>query len=239
MCSTISLVGGLITILAAAGCGGADRSLPTAPSPTLIATVGATNALVTFTDQRSGFSTSDVRDAQEQIVQFSTTGELIWRADGRTLPGYAVQGKSIPAEASCACSLVVRFGVQNGERRAYLTADYGHDNPGTLVDLEITGDKLTVSRTTLFAPGTNKLFGVVTELTERGPIPLQNAGIWLLNEEMTGWQVAQTDNNGYYELRGLYSGSRALSIIKDGFESVRNTVTMTGDTQFDGQLVRN
>jgi hypothetical protein len=28
------------------------------------------------------------------------------------------------------CGFEVRFGSENGERRAYLTIDYGHDNPG-------------------------------------------------------------------------------------------------------------
>ena len=66
-----------------------------------------------FTEQASGFSTSDLRDAQEQIVQFNTANELIWTADGTHLPGYRAQGNFIPAEASC--GFVVRFGTRNGE----------------------------------------------------------------------------------------------------------------------------
>ena len=89
-------------------------------------------------------------------------------ADGEHLPGYVVRGTFILAEASCQCWLAVRFGTRNGERRAYLTADYGHDNPGTVVDLEIAGGALVVRRTDVFVPGTHTLSGVVTEQTQSG-----------------------------------------------------------------------
>ena len=134
--------------------------------------MGSIGGLRVFVDQASGFSTSDLRDAQEQIVQFNTDNELIWIADGTRLPGYSVQGNFIPAEASCQCWLAVRFGTSNGERRAYLTADYGHDNPGTMVDLEIAGGALVVRRTDVFVPGTYTLSGVVTEQTPSGPVLL-------------------------------------------------------------------
>src|SRR6202043_3140072 len=119
--------------------------IPSAPSPVPQSAARPTpaptsmNGLIVFTEQASGFSTSDLRDAHEQIVQFNAANELIWTADGTHLPGYPVQGNAISAEASCKCSLVVHFGTSNGERRAYLTADYIHDNPGTLVDLAIAG----------------------------------------------------------------------------------------------------
>ena len=136
-----------------------------------------------FVDQASGFSTSDLHDAQEQVVQFNTANELIWMADGDHLPGYIVQGNFIPAEASCQCWLAVRFGTRNGERRAYLTADYGHDNPGTVVDLEIAGGALVVRRTDVFVPGTYTLSGVVTEQTPSGPVGIADAAVYRLNEE--------------------------------------------------------
>ena len=36
----------------------------------------------------TGFATSDLRDAQDQIVQLNSANELIWAADGTRLPGY-------------------------------------------------------------------------------------------------------------------------------------------------------
>jgi hypothetical protein len=228
-----------------AGCGGSgSSSAPTAPSAGPLPGAQSVpppvsiNGLMVFTDQASGFSTSDLRDAHEQIVQFNTASELIWTADGTHLPGYPRQGNAISAEASCKCWLVVRFGTSNGQRRAYLTADYGHDNPGTVVDLAITGGALVVSRTNVFAPGTYTQSGVVTEETETGPAPLENAGVWRLNEEQSGWQVGTTDKNGFYEIRGLYDGSRAIGVFKDGYKSVETFVAINGDTRFDAQLVR-
>ena len=131
-----------------AGCDGSHSSIPSGPTP-VTSTPGtpAPGALRVFTDAAWKFSTSDLRDAHDQIVQFNTANELIWTADGTHLPGYPVQGNAISADVSCKCWLVVRFGTSNGERRAYLTADYGHDNPGTVVDLAITGGALVVSRT--------------------------------------------------------------------------------------------
>lgn len=191
-----------------------------------------------FRDRASGFWTSDLRDAQEQIVQFNTANELIWTADGTRLPGYRAEGNFIPADASCKCTLVVRFGTRNGERRAYLTADYGHDNPGTVVDLEIAGGVLVVSRTNVFPPGTYTLSGVVTEVTETGQGPVENAGVWRVNEEETGWQEGTTNKDGFYEIHGLYDGSKEVSVMKEGYNTVSRVVPINGDTRFDIQLVR-
>jgi hypothetical protein len=192
-----------------------------------------------FTEQASGFSTSDLRDAQEQIVQFNTANELIWTADGAHLPGYRAEGNFIPAEASCKCTLVVHFGTRNAERRAYLTADYGHDNPGDVVDLEIAGGVLVVSRTNVFPPGTYTLSGVVTEVRDRtGQAPVEGAGVWRLNDEGSGWRVGKTDKSGFYEIHGLYDGSREISVIKESYETVTRVVPINGDTRFDIQLVR-
>jgi len=126
----------------------------------------------------------------------------------------------------------------NGERRAYLTADYIHDNPGTVVSLAIADRALIVSRTNVYPPGTYTLTGVVTELTPTGPTPLEGAGVWRLNDEDSGWRVGTTDKNGFYEIHGLYDGSKPSSVIKEGYETARGTIVVNGDTRFDSQLVR-
>jgi len=210
----------------------APGPLPPAPPP------GSSNGLATFTDTRSGFSTSDLHDAQEQVVRVNLAHELIWVEDGTHLPGYRAQQNSIPAEAACTCWLIVRFGIRDGQRRAYLTADYGHDNPGTLVDLGIAGAALTVTRTTLFAPGTFTMSGVITEPSEDGPLPVADAMVTRVNEEGSGWQGDTTDRNGFYEVHGLYDGARDVAVIKSGYVHVQSSVVIKGDTRFDGQIVR-
>lgn len=231
-----------------AGCGGSGSS-PSAPSavpppaaqpappPTSI------NGLMRFTEQASGFSTSDVRDAQEQIVQFSTSGELIWTADGTRFPGFGFGFPWFPNNyisnlTSCQCEFVVHFGTKDGERRAYLTADYGHDNPDTVLDLEIAGGVLTVGRTDVFPPGTYTLSGVITEVTATGQAPLEGAGVWRLNQDETGWREGTTDRNGFYEIRGLANGGRNLVVSKEGYARVETVSSIDGDTRFDVQLVR-
>jgi hypothetical protein len=228
---TQTAIGLLMLAEGLVACGGSRSSIPPAPTP-------ASVALKIFTDGASGFSTSDLRDADGQIVQFNTASELIWTADGTHLPGYSAQGNVIPAEASCTCGLVVRFGTSMGERRAYLTADYGHDNPGTLVDLAIAGGVLVVRRTNVFAPGTYTQSGVVTEMTERGQAPLENASVSRVDEEGTGWQGGTTDKNGFYEIHGLYDGSRKVAVSKEGYEIANWVVAIHGDTRFDARLVR-
>ena len=239
------MAGALVFAAFAQGLAGCDSRLasPSSPSPTVqpapptMQPVPPAPTLKVFVDPRSGFSTPDVRDADDQVVQFSTANELIW-SDGTRLPGYSAQANSIPAERSCACWLVVRFGSKNGERRAYMTADYIHDNPGTLVDLDIVDGGLVVKRTSVYAPGTYTLSGFIQEVTDNGWMPLPDAGVWRLDEERSGWQVALTDKNGFYELRGLYDGAREIVVIKDGYEKSRSMVLIDGDTRFDSQLVR-
>src|SRR5690349_7481431 len=121
----------------AIGCSNPDaptrlaQSPPSAPSPPSAANP---TSLVVFTDPATGLSTSDVRDAHDRVVQFTSANELIW-IDGTRLadhqvegPGHHVTGNVAP-EPSCRCWLVVRFGASAGERRAYLTGDIGHSNP--------------------------------------------------------------------------------------------------------------
>jgi hypothetical protein len=220
-----------------AGC--ESRATPSAPSSVPPPTVmpGPSDQVVVFADPHSSFSTSDLHDADEQVIRFSVASELIWMADGTRLLGYGVAGNSISVPA-CACSLVVRFGTRDGERRAYLTADYIHDNPGTLIGLSISGGALAITRTTVFAPGTYTQSGVITEMSESRPIPVEGAGVWRLDEEQSGCQVATTDKDGLYELKGLYDGEREVSVIKDGYDTVRGSVLINGDTRFDRQIVK-
>ena len=138
----------------------------------------------------------------------------------------------------CACALVVRFGSRQGERRAYLTADYIHDNDGTLVSLAISGGAVTITRTKVFAPGTYTLSGVITEASDLGPLPVEGAHLSRLNEEGSGWQEATTDKNGFYELKGLYDGEREVLVFKNGYDTAKSHVLINGDTRFDFHITK-
>lgn len=105
---------------------------------------------------------SDLRDVQEQILHF-IAGDLIWTADGTRLSGYQLSSNDFGdgpryfiSGAICpeGCAFEVRFGTNDGERRAYLTVDYGHENPGTVVDVEVAAGALVVTQTSVFPPGT-------------------------------------------------------------------------------------
>jgi len=197
--------------------------------------------LQTFQEADTGFSTSDLYDAEGEVVQINTAGHLIFPADGIGLPGHAVTGGNsgeiyIPVEALCSCWLEVRFGTKDGERRAYLTAEYGHNNPGTLVDVGVSNGGLVVSRTTQYPPGTFVLSGIVTELTAAGAVPVEGLAVNLLVGD--GYRTSTTDSSGYYEIRGLQARASAIYIDLDGYERVHRSVSMSGDTRLDLQLVR-
>lgn len=232
----------LIVACVAAGCGtqdsGPSGAGPTAPSPPVVhpPAVHPPGFLIFF-EPGTGLSTTDLRDAHEQILRISTMGELVWVADGSRLPGYTVRGLAIEG-AICpeGCAFVVRFGSRDGERRAYLTVDYGHDNPGTLVDVKVSGGTLVARQTDMYPPGSPTLSGLVTEMTAAGLVPVGGATVYRGVE--TGWRNATTDAAGFYEIRGLYDGPEALVVGKDGCLQQTLQVPINGDTRVDVQLRR-
>jgi hypothetical protein len=231
----------LLTLLTAlAGC---DSPAPSTPSPVPSPAPTAAPTLVVFTELTTGFATSDLRDAQDQIVQFTSANELIWAADGTRLPGYRtnsfisrghrhqfIEGKICAA----GCAFEVRFGTADGDRRAYLTVDYGHDNPGTVVDVEVAGSELLVVQTDEYPPGSPTLSGIVTGTTARGRVPLEGVTVW--RGISSGWRGTHTDRNGFYEIRGLIEGNDAVAIDKDGYEKQETDVVIAGHTRFDIEL---
>jgi Carboxypeptidase regulatory-like domain len=225
------------------GC--SDSRTPTAPprgpSPP---TTPPAPTLKVFTDS-AGFSTSDLRDVQDQIVQFNTANQLIWTAGDTRLQGYRVETHPFPngavhfiSGAICGegCDFEVRFGSKDGERRAYLTVDYGHDNPGTIVDVEVVNGALVVTQSKVFPPGTPTLSGIVAELTPAGLVPV--SGVNVYRSVTTGWRGATTDKDGLYAIPGLIDGIDAISVSKEGYQTHSQNLTMTGDTRLDIQLVR-
>lgn len=157
-----------------------------------------------------------------------------YRVDQSWIPGvYFILGK-ICAEG---CDFEVRFGTRNGETRAYLTADYGHDNPGTLVDVEVSGGALVVTRTSHFVPGSFTLSGVVTEGTPTGNVPVE--GVSVYRGVVNGYRRATTDRNGFYSILGMFNGRDVVGTSKEGYAKTEHMgVSINGDTRFDIQIVR-
>jgi hypothetical protein len=103
--------------------------------------------LAMFRDPSSSFSTSDVRDAQDDIVQFDTaSGSLIWAADGRRFAGYPVMDSYFVRSDK---NFQVRFGTKNGERRAYFT----ETATGTICDVNVIAGQLSITPTAVTVPG--------------------------------------------------------------------------------------
>jgi hypothetical protein len=134
----------LMAIAGMARCGGSGPA-PTAPS-TPTPPPPAAVQLAVFRDPASTFSTSDVRDVQEQIVRFdSAANSLIWAADGRSFSGYPVDGNFVRADRN----FQVRFGTKDGERRAYFTETAS----ATICDIEVIGGAVVISPTSVTVPG--------------------------------------------------------------------------------------
>ena len=241
----------LVMALVLAGCGDpyAPPTVPSRVEPALDTPPPNAPTSVTlhqFTESTTGFSTTDLRDVEDQIVRFNTADELIWTVDDTRLRPYVVttikgfsrgpvhfiEGKICPE----GCTFEVRFGSKDGERRAYLTVDYGHDNPGTMVDVEVAGGALLVTRTTSYLPGTFSLSGVVTEVTPRGVVPV--AGVIVYRAVTGGWQDATTDAKGFYKISGLNDGTEEVAAMKAGYQTNEDSVTVRGDTRFDIRLSR-
>lgn len=84
-------------------------------------------------------------------------------------------------------------------------------------------------------PGVSSLSGVVSEMTAAGFMPVEGAKV----ELRIGFShFATTDQNGLYSLSGVAAGNGSLSTTKHGYSSDRRTVTVSGDTRLDIQVVR-
>ena len=97
----------MLPVAAALGCSGSGSTrLPLTPSP--LAQSGrdaqpAPVSTVVFTDPSSGYSTSDVRDADEQIVRFNTRGEVIWASSDAHFPAPPAPADSGSREVRWTC----------------------------------------------------------------------------------------------------------------------------------------
>ena len=126
-------------------CGGSGPAPPSPSPPPAPAPAPAVPVLAMFNDSGHGASTSEVRDVQEEIVQFDTaSNSLIWVADGRRFVGYPVNGNFIRADSF----FQVRFGTKDGQRRAYFTEAVAQ----TICDITVVGNQLTITPTSVRVP---------------------------------------------------------------------------------------
>lgn len=232
-------------VQAVGGCDG-PRS-PAAPSvPEAGPAAAPPSMLHVFSEPETGFTTTDVRDVQEQVVQFTTANELIWTADGTRIGGFYVltqpSGSAyfISGNIGCpqGCVFEIRFGTFGGERRAYLTIDYGHDNPGTVVDVEVIGGVLKVTQSNVGPPGTHTLSGKVTEATSAGEVPLEGVLVQRTIAIGSGYQYGVTDEDGVYRIVGLYPGTSPFAAFKDGYHTESRDVSIQGDERLDIRMRR-
>ncbi len=233
--------------LAIASCAGDPSPLgPTPPSTN--PPPAETPTLMVFHEPSTGFSSSDLYDAHDQVIQLTHGGDLVFSATGVRVHGPAVAAYSnyygpptyfIASQTQMCddpCDLSVRFGADGGRRRAYLTVDYGHFNPGTRVDVAVVNGAVAVTQTATYPPGTPTLSGTITEMTPAGRVPV--AGALVSRGVPAGWQSAYTDEDGLYTIRGLTTGTDEVSVGKEGYQRESRQLLLTGDTQLDLQLTR-
>ena len=92
------------------------------------------------------FCTSDVRDVDDEIVRFDTsTNSIIWAADGSA---YQAGSWTVAGVFLAGGGFQVRFGTQDGERRAYFT----ETGPATICQIQVFGDFLSISATNVTVP---------------------------------------------------------------------------------------
>jgi hypothetical protein len=103
--------------------------------------------LAVFTDPDTGFSTTDVHDVDEEIVQFDTGAKtIIWAADSSAYEPdlWTVSGNFLTADQF----FQVRFGTKDGERRAYFT----ETGRATICNLSIQSGRLDIAGTNVTVP---------------------------------------------------------------------------------------
>ena len=78
-----------------------------------------------------------------------------------------------------------------------------------------------------------RVFGTVTELTAKGPVPVE--GVYI---EYCGYDAAVTDADGFYQLI-VPNGIVSLYVRRvPGFRDIAPVVTVNGETRFDLRLER-
>ena len=105
-------------------------------------------AFVAFVDETTGFQTSDVHDATREVVRFDAALGAMVALDGSAVSGWTTEGNEL-SWALSGVAFRVRFGTEQGERRAFFT----ESGNGTICDLRLYGpEQLGISGTRELPP---------------------------------------------------------------------------------------
>lgn len=138
----------LVSLIALLGCSDSDEPtaapagkvevLPLAPDD------GMPPAFVTFIDDASGLRTEEVHDASREVVRFDAVhGSMVALDSGYAVSGWLATGSDLSWTRS-GIEFRVRFGTEQGERRAFFTETLA----GTICDLRLSApEQLGISGT--------------------------------------------------------------------------------------------
>jgi hypothetical protein len=141
-----------LTPAAGASSGGTASAMPAAATPAGPiaradeAAAAEDTPFVVFIDAATGFMTDEVHDVDREIVHFDAAlGAMVSPESGDAVSGWSVTGADLRWSRS-GVAFRVRFGTEEGERRAYFT----EAGPGTICNLSLAGPDV------LFISGTNQ-----------------------------------------------------------------------------------
>ena len=101
-----------------------------------------------FLDAETGFSSARVHDADREVVCFDPTLSTMVSDDGTTVAEWTASNNDL-TWARSSVAFRVRFGSEQGERRAYFT----ETATGTICDLDIPSpDQLRIFATSELPP---------------------------------------------------------------------------------------
>jgi hypothetical protein len=117
---------------------------PAEPDPSEADTDATSAGFVTFQDPDSEFQTSEVHDADREVVRFEPQlGAMVWSANGDAVSNWSTNGNDL-AWGGSGVAFRVRFGTEAGERRAFFT----ETDRGTICNLSITAPEVLSIRAT-------------------------------------------------------------------------------------------
>ena len=142
-----AVVGFVCSCLAFLGCSGDGGKTGNGTASGGAAGAGGERGFAVFQDEVSDFETAEVHDADREVVQFDV-GTSSMATDGAAVGGWTTRGNDLSWERS-GVAFRVRFGTEDGERRAYFT----ETGSGTICDLRFTPpDRLNIYATSEFPP---------------------------------------------------------------------------------------
>ena len=121
------------------GNGAPGESAPSEPD-----TLATPGRFVTFLDPDSEFETTEVHDADREVVHFDPElGAMVWSTSNDAVSNWSTDANDL-AWSRSGVAFRVRFGTEAGERRAFFT----ETDQGTICNLSITAPEALSIRAT-------------------------------------------------------------------------------------------